>query len=118
MAGGVRAAAARLLRRWADRLAPIEVPVERAPGLSDPTQAAVRLVIAATREESAEASLRAAYGVLERVDGSLLPSVALQLAVLAARQREPREEVRARLEYVLTGLRFWELVEPGVLGDG
>jgi hypothetical protein len=110
VAGGVRNRAAGWLRRRADRLDP---PVSPSPGLGDPLQVALRMVIAASRHDDRGAALLGAYSVLERTDGDVAVQAALHLAVLAALSspgRRDRDEVRSVAEYLLMREQFEELV--------
>ncbi|MCO7238403.1 hypothetical protein [Aeromicrobium sp. CnD17-E] len=104
----MRARVAGWLRRRADQL---DAPACAEPGLEEPLQVALRMVIAATREHDPGQSLMAAHGVLSRTTDRVAMRAALHLAVIAAATGgTSREALRRSLTRLLTDEVWAELV--------
>lgn len=104
------------LRGLADRL---DQPACAAPGLEEPLQVALRMVIAATRGDDPGSAIQAAYEVLERTSVDVAVRASLHLAVIAALSGgSSRDGFRESASRLLTNEVFAELVASVEVSEG
>jgi hypothetical protein len=90
-----------------------------APGLEDPLQVALRMVIAATRGDDPGSAIQAAYEVLERTSVDVAVRASLHLAVIAALSGgSSRDGFRESASRLLTNEVFAKLVASVEVSEG